>query len=97
MTEAPTLSVAHGQGALNTPANFKPYNKKGFFNPNVEMNSSLYQQKRPNNAPTNFIGVSSLRSDNMQPTRTFNPSGIKGVHNIDVPYMRTLPVKPKFQ
>lgn len=98
MTDAPKLSTAHSQGALNTPASYKPIKKLGFYNPNNEMQSSLYRaNKRLPNAPTNFIGINSIRPDNLQPTRTYNPSGIKGIHTPDVPLMRTMPVQPKYQ
>lgn len=98
MSQAPQLPTFQSQGAINTPASYKPYNKKGYYNPNVEMNSSLNRaNKRPFYAPNNFIGVSSIRPDNLQPTRTYNPSGIKGPYTPNVPIMRTMPVQPKFQ
>jgi hypothetical protein len=97
MTEAPKLAHGKSQGALNTPADYKPVSTKGFYNPNVEMMSSLYMPRRLNYAPTNFIGVNTLRPDNMQPTRTYLPHGINGVYVPDIPIMKTLPVKPKFQ
>ncbi len=99
MTEAPNLSQATGQGTMDTFANYKPYNKtKGQYNPSTDLNSSLYRaNKRPLYAPTNFIGVDTIRPDNLQPTRTYNPSGIKGPYTPTVPILRTMPVQPKFQ
>ena len=96
-TEAPNLAHGKSQGALNTPADYKPLTKQGFYNHNVEMKSSLYMPRRLNYAPTNFIGVNTMRPDNIQPTRTYMPQGIKGVHVPVVPIMKTLLVKPKFQ
>lgn len=95
--EAPKLAHGKSQGALNTPANYTPQSKPGYYGRDTDMNSGLYKQRRPNYAPTNFIGVNTIRPDNMQPTRTYLPHGIKGVYVPDVPIMKTLPVKPKFQ
>lgn len=98
MTDAPNLSQARTQGAMHTPANYKPKNNPGYYNPNDEMQSSLYRaNKRPFIAPLNFIGKNTIRPDNMQPVRTYNPGGISGPHTIDVPQMRTMLVQPKFQ
>lgn len=98
MSQAPQQPTFQSQGALNIPASFKPFNKKGTFNPNVEMNSSLNRaNKRLPYAPTNFIGVNSIRPDNLQPTRTYNPSGIKGPYTPKVPILHTMPVQAKYQ
>ena len=87
------------QGGLDLKANFTPKNKThGEYNPNNEMKSSLYMgNKRLPYKPTNFIGVITPRPDNMQPIRTFNPSGINGPYKPSIPIMRTTPIQPKFQ
>lgn len=98
MSQAPDLPTFQSQGALNISASYKPYNKKGDYNPSNELHSTLYRaNKRPFYAPANFIGVTSVRPDNLQPTRTYNPSGINGPYTPTVPIMRTMPIQPKFQ
>jgi len=98
MTEAPSLPKNGIQGMQDSRAFFKPSHKPGTYNPNVEMKSSLYMaNKRMPYAPTNFIGVNTIRPDNMQPTRTFKPAGINGPYVPTVPIMTTQPVQAKFQ
>jgi hypothetical protein len=87
------------QGAMNQPANYKPITKGAFnYDPNNYMKSTLTMgNKRTQQAPTNFIGVSSFRPPSNLPTRTYNPAGIEGAYKFTAPVMRTLPVQPKFQ
>lgn len=86
------------QSAVDLKADYKPHNNThGIYNPNVEMKSSLYRQTRAPYAPTNYIGIKTIRPDNMQPTRTYNPAGLNGIYNYEGPVLHTQPVQPKFQ
>lgn len=84
------------QGTQDMKADYKPRNNlQGYYNTNVEMNSSLYRAKRPQEAPANFIGRKTLRTPDTFPTRTYLPTG--GLYTLAEPVMRTMPVQPKFQ
>lgn len=86
------------QSSLDIKANYTPHtNSIPTYNPNNEMNSSLYRNKRQISAPTNYIGIRSFRPANIQPVRTYWPQGISGVYNFTGPILHTLPVQPKYQ
>jgi hypothetical protein len=84
------------QGTQDMKMDFKPKNNlQGYYNQNVEMNSSLYRAKRPQFAPANFIGRKTLRTPDTYPTRTYAPTG--GLYNFTGPITPTRPVQAKFQ
>lgn len=76
-----------------------PRNGNPYYNPNEYGNSYLNNYgKRSFIAPNNFIGIKSLRPDNMQPNRQHIPSGLVwNPQEQGIPILTTPPIPKTFQ
>lgn len=69
------------------------------YNPETYTNSQLSMYgKRSMIAPNNFIGVKTLRQDNMQPNRQHTPSAmVWDPEKEGIPILRTQPIPKMYQ